>query len=1527
MPVNKLDEPLDGNDFSSSFRIIGLIDFLQGVDDYIKNLKFHIRINFTNQLNELNLGGFHYIALLIGKFDKLIQNKRLSFFLVPRTSSTYPYEKDGLVDTDLFYIASMQLRALIGEGKKGIIYGVPNKKIGNSNIVKALDFKIKSKGKNNFPLIFLDGNTIYEKDDENKYSQSVKDGNYLLRNDDISIKSINNYSLLFKNQIAYQYLGLAKHLKENQRFGFADNKNPNLALCDYIFETAYNILKSKAISADIPIDRLISCLPIEFEKSNIFSFAIFSFILNLSKNLEIAEYNLKLELKNYFLLSSKISSGVEQIIQNSIQHSSRKLCVISFYKINHELKIMISDVSKKAILDTFNENLESENQFLEENLCSSEIFSTLAQNIAYYKKASYEGLKEGLSLKCFFNDFNSIKDENGILESWLEFRQSDSSAHIGMSLFANAVKRCGGNFSLISCSNDIVNIQDDKNFYSTLNLKEPETIAHFPGTEYIVTLPTIKKSASDISNVVQLNNTNYSENYDSFAEFIDYEIENLNYEIDRKYLNETYIKAKSLKIENAINKFSSQIMWTNYWLNIFEHINITQNKIYCIDYSKVGINQRFLEKSYAKETIIKGLLDALSIFASKNSNEKLYIALVNTNPAFLALLEEISFSLSLKLFPNNVQLFISDQNEDIQIHLVGNHYGQAIQNAYLLSLENYYKSYDGSTYYDVDLILRPFYNIMNSQENKEHVENKKTVNIVPFSGILHSNFHEKSMFFSKINIIANKDIITENGYKLNHNHTRLGNKVHIDSFYEMSHLFHRTVVANHVAFLIIRELKNKGQLNILEDQILFYGYASYSQAILMSLTKTLESYRSLHEQTDAENKISYSIYQYNLQYEANSKDIKLYLSNPNLSKYSDTINVIQIVPISSTLTTFAKMWKKLKQENDFGEKLSLNDNFTVFWVRDIEESPRAKDENGNTLNVSELESKYFSVDDNGEIISRFSALGERNSINRILTGEAKWEKPEICSQCFPPINLLEEIPIIETDPTSTVPSQQIYSNDLHERNQKMILSPLDEKSVNKYTKLYGNIFYGHYKRGKNHYQFFIDTQSYFAAVSSEIITWLKSLRENDEKYKTNLPTIDIIFSPSHNTNVGFSQYVNAYYFNGSAEIISINEDKEFNSNFNCEYAMLKNTIQRLVDDYLVTISENGVDPAKCDYRPVRFIFVDDNIITGDSFRKASKLLQSLLPEKIIENYGTNVFEKCFVLIDRMSHTSRESYILPKENYYAFCEINVSSMRKQGDSCVCCKLKKQMNSLHNRSSTRYSCDYWEAKKVVLQEQSFETIQKDNISLKRKAYLRMMFSHIIKNFMCNDINNNFVIFDKLLLLFDYFSENVYEKRYNNELLNYLKSYMPVLIEPYSNDFESNFNKDSIVNMIKIISRPFFVYDQNIKQEILHFLIILCDTTISSEGKLQNLNESYQKAEVISRNIIKMFKEPLELLDFLQNVVLDALTDLHSTYLLRSKTIRKILVYINSIYSANSKNAEFEENIKAFFFALFLMRAPIG
>lgn len=587
------------------------------------------------------------------------------------------------------------------------------------------------------------------------------------------------------------------------------------------------------------------------------------------------------------------------------------------------------------------------------------------------------------------------------------------------------------------------------------------------------------------------------------------------------------------------------------------------------------------------------------------------------------------------------------------------------------------------------------------------------------------------------------------------------------------------------------------------------------------------------------------------------------------------------------------MWTKFKQRfshsSDYEFKLSHN--HTVIWVRDDEKQKGKLD-----LSPTDIEKGYYYTPEDKCVKTKFKALKDCETVDFIFVGHSYWERPEECKKCFPD-DVLDEVPLIETDPTSTVPSQQIYL-----KENSSASSTVDPINLTRVAKLKGKVFYGHFMRGKNHFQYYIDTHKFFAEVAEDVKDWLGKLpggpSKREKEYNEILPCQHIIFSPEHNTNVGFSQYVNTYYFSGNAEIISLNEDKEYRSNFICEHAALKNVINNLFEDFyggLYSGSQNS------GYRPVRFYFVDDNIITGSTYRKANRLIQSLIPLEYLHIYSTNVFEKCFCLIDRLSNSSKQSYVIPVENFFSYCHIDISNTRRQGDSCVGCKLLADARHLMKSSATCFSIDYWSDKSDRFKPIPFEKIQTD---LYKDSYTRLVLSNMINNiFKLNSQCDDDEYSCDINTIFDYFTGNTDEK---SEIIN--------IIELHVNKcglFENNTiveQRDVIKCLIKIISRPFFTFNYAIKKQVLKFMIGLSEEILRSRRNSDAVGTFGKIAELFSENYET-------LLTFLQDYVFEALIDLHSTYLMRLQTILAVLNFTISLSDGESATEELNEMIKKF------------
>jgi hypothetical protein len=237
------------------------------------------------------------------------------------------------------------------------------------------------------------------------------------------------------------------------------------------------------------------------------------------------------------------------------------------------------------------------------------------------------------------------------------------------------------------------------------------------------------------------------------------------------------------------------------------------------------------------------------------------------------------------------------------------------------------------------------------------------------------------------------------------------------------------------------------------------------------------------------------------------------------------------------MTTFGKMHQKLINELTALLKkssmlntesfdlncLNLFTHTTIFWAKDDKGLERFF-ETGITLTKSGFFENIKTKDELyvPQLPTKENAYG--GIVSYLISSDSIWCKPIDCDLCYPEKNYFEEQPLIETDPTSTVPAQQYpmrYSTKRNPESQKKY----DSENTNRILKLHDCVAYGHIVRGRNHFQYYIDTQRYFTNAQKEVQTWLdeEGRKWRNAEQTLPLPYVKIIFSPEHNTNVGFSQ--------------------------------------------------------------------------------------------------------------------------------------------------------------------------------------------------------------------------------------------------------------------------------------------------------------------------------------------------------------------------------------------------------------------
>lgn len=744
--------------------------------------------------------------------------------------------------------------------------------------------------------------------------------------------------------------------------------------------------------------------------------------------------------------------------------------------------------------------------------------------------------------------------------------------------------------------------------------------------------------------------------------------------------------------------------------------------------------------------------------------------------------------------------------------------------------------------------------------------------------------------------ISNRD---EQGYKIDKTHMRLGNKVHLDTFYEMALFFENPNYAYYTAFLFAQNLLHKQNIAI-HKKILFYGYASYSRSITWAMIQILEEYFRLQHIDGPQ--MEFAIYQNDLRLESNQTQVQMYFSredwrkNPNTRWAPNDTTLLMIVPISSSLTTFGKMLTELnavmqnKTQTDFAEII----NYTAFWVRDNYQK-KNNPENQNYLKwakergldpydpftaekkPTEEESAFWlELDPNQKVVN----TGTHGNVWYLTRVSSNWEDPLTCEKCFPK-DVLLEYPLVETDPTSTVPTQQFYL-EARKSESDMPSEQTEMENDGRMAGLKGHLLYGHISRGGSHYQYYIKTREYFQQEKGNVIEWLKKIKIGD-RLSNGKRIINVLVIPQQTSNVEFSQFVYEYCFHSEAECIIINTEKEFRSNLLAEYHGL---FQRLRAE-----RERGTQ--------IHFHFVDTSVRSGGSFNRVVSLLSSYAGVQSDSADANFRFEKVFLLISRLSESSKYAYVNnPKENFHAYLEVHISAMRTFGDSCVPCKLQQDARHFFENSATKSNSAYWERKIHLRGCIPFDSAEATEISDgndENEGFRRMMCAHRAAHFIRPAHGKT---------VDEYFSA---VREFFSEIQMAAKKTRANVSPVYRSITKENM-KDYLSASLKIIVRPFFSYDYTMRCAVMDFYLVLSEFFLSNVPKEQTSANIYERLVNTTKgyllrdgnlewilsfadDIRKALNEKGDSeLEFVRNHILKGLADIRSNYLFRRNTLIK-------------------------------------
>lgn len=1455
---------------------------IQKLLDNQENLYYHIRIHTKPDKSwDREIVDFQYLALLLHRVSKWKRrnNKKtidkLTVFLVPPNKRKYPFKDEGgMIDEKIYDSASHYLR-LLSKQYTGVIYGVTGTMKAQ---VLPLDFKKAGVYKTNFPLIPID-NTRYKE----------------LFQDDAGI-----YPPLFE-------------LQRNRRFGNAASENPLEAVRDFTAETSFRRLQAVlGEETEISLEdkqNWIKEMILKSDDKSVMTFALFSFTLVLNK--KESRSTLENKIGSTWHRARELSSGIRQIIQNALQHSQFHECFFSFClhiqnenETIHKFTDRIGGAYPDTVLPEGNEERRAEAleifvSDLNETECMLDRFKAnlikeYNDNAGIMDLSGHKKLidsSESLSMGEIFSEFGK---DSPLKKEWAQFRQEDLAGHLGLSLFALIAEQYKASVKVIS-SKDGLPTNSRQYFYKSYSSGEMQTKPNqgertIPGTQFSVLIP-VWEGIENISVKLGQLQTGYSikEDYESYAEHFDYGVAcgNLT-ECEMPDMGE------SAFFTNADSKYRLVLKWYQFWTNYLKkNMAGVEKKVVVCDFDRNGLGTR-LDNADKLEVCLKGFVGALNVVSQRNA--AFYLAWLNVPKDSLKMMRNILCLLGVRKFPSNLQVWMCEKQFDYAMTLLGETNFEVCFHAYILSMEHGIKGMEPGEYERAWRLRAMFEKVISKQSNSSRK------NVFPFDVVLKVPEKPDTYFFEeRIKNMAEKPLAEETvGYKLEHTHMRLGSKIHIESFYEMSFLFYRTSIANRISFAILRNLKEENDLDLLKDKVIFYGYASYSKAILTSVTEILKMYRKKGEANDnSGGGVGFASYQHNLQSE--SEAIQMYFNLPegfpgkveeyNKLKLEEEIKIIQIVPINATLNTFDKMWSKLVDATieESRKKLKLKANYALFWV---------SEEPDKTSGICKIQPNYLELEEKGTdrnekkiVKTRFQSLGEGGCsyINYFMKVSSLWHEPLQCSLCYPAY-VVDEVPLIETDSTSTVPAQQIRFRE-HGKIGTGFEKERAQTNNKRLQELEHCVYYGHIIRRQNHYQYYIDTQRFFYKSKDNVMDWLKGIKMSTP---ADTPVLHIIFSPEHNTNVGFAQYVNTYCFGGLAEIISINIDKEFRSNFKCEHYVIIELIRELYRNFDHYNEE-----------PVKFYFVDDTIISGETFEKANSFLHSLLPENIKQRFPANLFEKVFLLMDRMSSETKQKYVQNiDENFLSYVHIDISNMRHQGDSCVGCKLEKQTDRMFKRSPTKRLVENWAKKCRKYQAVAYDDLERMNGLDRDIAYRRLLMSHILQNLIVKSeiCLNDGDVFDMILELANCLL-NIKEKALDERIKAYQAE-----IGKYAEILSLMQGIEGIKLLLKAVCRPFFSFDFQIKRQVFALFILMSEIFLGAEIQevLPKTETDIKNAGFLYRNgrqkrLKRLTEEVKEKLDgsgeseFVMDYLLEGLTDMGSTYLIRRQTIARMYAYM--------------------------------
>lgn len=560
----------------------------------------------------------------------------------------------------------------------------------------------------------------------------------------------------------------------------------------------------------------------------------------------------------------------------------------------------------------------------------------------------------------------------------------------------------------------------------------------------------------------------------------------------------------------------------------------------------------------------------------------------------------------------------------------------------------------------------------------------------------------ETQFQSFVRQILRKEIISKGlGFKANYEYAYIGNKIIVRSYYEADMMFQNNFFTERFAYLIAQSIKetlsrHRGNDLFERKGLVIIGYKQYSEFLLKAIQRALrgETVHLVIQNDDINHDNGNNLFNFGI--DGDDADLKdAIIRNPDSFCYAT------IVPIGATLSTndkiiaFFKQWLKTQGASFIGQPEFVY-NHCVIVVRDKIVQGKTALEEGQKWKSSDF-SQHL-------ITTLYSNAQEVHYTVQVAydgeEGENNWLKRLNDTVSFP--KKWQDEQYVNSTKNSSINSQNLMGL------PQATYCEIEEDDVLQHLfEMKDDIHKGHIEVMNSHHKYYIDTESFIKRKRTVVGEWLERKVRKDTSNMVRLvfltDKLNILIAPNAERESDFVSLVNLKVFDGNALILYLDVNNWQN-----------NIIHKL--SFLR------------DIRNVRFHYVDQAFLTGETFHKSQSYLYSVTGGNDIR------YDSVISLVNRLPYIKdMEIRRDVASNMFCFVNLHYPTERTGIQECELCRLDNYYKGMSRNTVLENCIDIINANQAKIDLVHNCKAKKEFGWKKRRDFFRLIITHEIYNLL--------------------------------------------------------------------------------------------------------------------------------------------------------------------------------------------------